>query len=123
MNEKVVKKAEDFDLPALLHMDKDYFENRIWPHMFYISYERIWLWKMNVARVMGNTRDERYLPDLKKAFQENADGRVRGMAAWALGRIGGNDARAVLAELAESSKSVEPDVRQEINNALEMCLA
>ena len=123
MNEKVVKKAEDFDLSALLHMDKDFFESRIWPHMFYIPYERIWLWKMNVARVMGNTRDEKYIPDLKKAFQENPDGRVRGMAAWALGRIGGNNAKAALAELNESLKDDEADVRKEINNALEMCLA
>jgi epoxyqueuosine reductase len=38
-------------------MDKPYFEARIWPHMFYMSYDDIWRWKMNVARVMGNTLD------------------------------------------------------------------
>lgn len=121
MNEKVVKKAADFDLSALLHMDKDYFENRIWPHMFYIPYDRIWLWKMNVARVMGNTRDEQYIPELKKAFQENPDNRVRGMAAWAMGRIGGPAAKTILAEFAAALKDDEDGVRKEVKTAIEMC--
>ena len=121
MNAKVFQKADAFDLSTLLHMNKTYFESHIWPHMFYIPYERIWLWKMNVARVMGNTRDEKYIPDLRKAFQENPDSRVRGMAAWAMGRIGGKEARAVLTELSEALKAAEEDVQKEINNALEMC--
>ncbi len=123
MNHKAAEKADDFDLSALLHMDKDYFENRIWPHMFYIPYERIWLWKMNVARVMGNTLDKRYIKDLKRAFQENPDSRVRGMAAWALGRIGGTEAKAALAEFAKSLKGEEGSVRKEVDAALEMCEA
>lgn len=43
---------------------------------------------MNVARVMGNSMDPIYIPDLERAFRENTDDRVQGMIAWALGRIG-----------------------------------
>ena len=39
--------------------------------MFYIDAANLWLWKMNVARIMGNTRDQKYLPDLIRAFGEN----------------------------------------------------
>jgi epoxyqueuosine reductase len=96
MNEKVVAKADDFNLPALLHMDKDYFESKIWPHMFYMSYEDIWRWKMNVARVMGNSLDDTYTQDLIRAFSDNKDDRVLGMIAWALGNIGGDKSEAML---------------------------
>jgi len=72
-----------FELSRLLHMDRQYFETYIWPHMFYMSSEDLWRWKMNVARVMGNSRDEKYITDLARAFEENPDERVRGMTAWA----------------------------------------
>jgi epoxyqueuosine reductase len=88
VNEKVVAKAKDFDLPLLLHMDEEYFKTKIWPHMFYMGTKTIWKWKMNVARVMGNSLDDKYLPDLEKAFNENDDKRVKGMAVWAMGQIG-----------------------------------
>ncbi|MDJ0883914.1 MAG: 4Fe-4S double cluster binding domain-containing protein, partial [Desulfobacterales bacterium] len=89
LNRKVVDKTPDFDLPKLLAMDAPYFENRVWPHMFYMSTDDLWRWKMNVARAMGNTRDSRYTADLVQAMETNDDERVRAMAAWALGRIGG----------------------------------
>jgi len=96
MNQRVVAKAKNFELIELLHMDRDYFTRKVWPHMFYMSPDDIWKWKMNVARVMGNSRDERYLPELARAFEENADARVRGMIAWSVGRIGGRKARTLL---------------------------
>ena len=96
MNEKVEAKANDFNLPALLHMDTSYFETRIWPHMFYMSTNDIWRWKMNVARAMGNSRDRRYIGDLIRALQENPDERVRAMAAWALGKLGAEEAQSAL---------------------------
>jgi len=86
-NERAAAKAEDFDLIRLLHMDKAYFKTRIWPHMFYMKADLLWKWKMNVARVMGNSLDERYLPELDKAFTENQDPRVKEMIAWALEKI------------------------------------
>jgi epoxyqueuosine reductase len=115
LNEKALAKAPYFDLPALLHMDKDYFESRVWPHMFYMPYEDIWRWKMNTARVMGNSRDPRYIPDLIRAMQENSDERVRGMAAWALGRIGGREAESALKARRGADSAL---VNQEVDRAL-----
>ena len=115
VNEKVVAKADDFNLPALLHMDKDYFESKIWPHMFYMSYNDIWRWKMNVARVMGNSHDKIYVDDLIKAFDENSDDRVKGMIAWALGNIGGEKANQMLSK-------VQGICSQDVNNEIEQVL-
>lgn len=118
LNEKVLAREESFDLPALLHMDQAYFEARVWPHMFYMSYNDVWRWRMNVARVMGNSRDTMYIPDLVRAFEENADDRVRGMCAWALGRIAGDKARAALSDYSGRSDLTEP-VQQEVRLALD----
>ncbi|MBI9083650.1 MAG: epoxyqueuosine reductase [Desulfobacterales bacterium] len=97
-NLRAKEKAGAFELSKLLHMDRPYFEQRIWPHMFYMSADDLWRWKMNVARVMGNTLDSKYVPELIRAFRENDDDRVRGMCAWALGRIGTDEARRALAD-------------------------
>jgi epoxyqueuosine reductase len=86
-NKKVYEKAEDFDLAKLLHMDVPYFETRIWPHMFYMSANHLWRWKMNVARAMGNTNDPKYIPELKKALNETDDNRVKSMIAWSLNKL------------------------------------
>jgi epoxyqueuosine reductase len=96
VNPRVEAKAKDFDLRALLQMDAARFQSRVWPHMFYMSPNNLWKWKMNVARAMGNSRDDSYVPDLIRAYDENDDARVRGMLAWALGRIGGRQAKDAL---------------------------
>ena len=116
MNSRVAAREKDFDLRELLHMDRDYFLAKIWPRMFYMSPDDIWKWKMNVARVMGNSLDESYVPDLARAFAENGDGRVRGMAAWALGRIGTAEARMALDGFMRAS---EGSVLEEVRRALE----
>jgi len=116
LNDKVVAKADDFNLPALLHMDKEYFEAKIWPHMFYMSTDDIWRWKMNVARVMGNSHDRIYIKDLIRAFQENNDDRVRGMVAWALGNIGGKEAEDAL-QTAQGSGSEAVNAEVEMAHA------
>ena len=103
-NQKVAVKAADFALVKLLHMDKAYFESRIWPHMFYMGPADIWRWKMNVARAMGNSLDVAYVPDLIHAYHDIADERVRGMIAWALGRIGGSQSRRALKRLCRSGR-------------------
>jgi len=50
INQKVVAKADDFHLSNLLHMDKVFFEKKIWPHMFYMSFDDIWRWNPLWAR-------------------------------------------------------------------------
>ena len=114
MNEKVVAKAENFNLVALLHMDKSYFEAKIWPHMFYMSYNDIWRWRMNVARVMGNSRDTQYVPELERAFHENTDERVRAMAVWAIDHIGGDSAKKALADIILKGDE-NPMVKEELD--------
>ncbi|HOT45521.1 MAG TPA: 4Fe-4S double cluster binding domain-containing protein [Spirochaetota bacterium] len=114
-NRRVEAKASNFDIRALLRMDRDYFTARVWPHMFYMSPDDIWKWKMNVARVMGNSLDESYVPDLERAFSENEDERVLGMIAWALGRIGGGPAMNALEAFHAKSEGM---VREEIEAAL-----
>ena len=83
--------------------------------MFYMSYNDLWRWKMNVARAMGNTHDRKYIPELIKAFEENNDKRVQGMIAWALGILGGEKAKEALNLFLSSSEGL---VKDEITNAL-----
>lgn len=117
-NDRVTKKSSDFQLEKLLHMDQAYFEKRIWPHMFYMPVTDIWRWKMNVARSMGNTRDAKYVSDLSRSFEENADERVRAMCVWALGRIGGASARRVLESIRPLSEGI---MAEEVEYALNLC--
>jgi len=116
VNQKVAAMVKDFGLEQLLHMDAPYFNTRIWPHMFYMSEKDLWRWKMNVARAMGNSLDDRYVPDLARAWEENQDERVLGMIAWALGRIGGREARKALNDARPKSEGL---AREEIAAALD----
>ena len=118
VNLRAAKKAADFDLARLLHMDRPYFKQRIWPHMFYMSPDQIWRWKMNTARAMGNTLDACHVKDLVRAFEESEDERVKSMCAWALGRIGGSRARSALDRFCPCATGLVAD---EIVYALELC--
>jgi len=116
MNPRAAAKADDFELTKLLHMDVGYFKNRIWPHMFYMSEKDIWRWKMNVARVMGNTQDQVFVPELSQAFHREPDERVRAMCAWSLGRLGGPEAKLALQSARAPGQGL---VAQEVAWALE----
>lgn len=115
LNEKVVRMAPYFSLPALLHMDVAYYEAHIQPHMFYMPSSDIWRWRMNAARAMGNMLDEAFVPELEKALAADGDERVRNMCAWSLGRIGGQSARNVLEKQARVG---EECLSHEIEKAL-----
>lgn len=115
LDERVAGKADNFELTKLLHMDRKYYRKVIWPHMFYMGLGDIWRWKMNVARVMGNTLDPKFVPELIKAFKENKDKRVKSMIAWALGRIGGLEAKEALESFFVSS---EGQIKEEVEEAL-----
>ena len=97
-------------------MDAEFFQTKIWPHMFYTSPEQIWRWHMNAARSMGNSLDAAYVPDLLRGLEENEDERVRRMCAWALGRIGGDEASAALEGFLTRS---EGRIREEVEQAIE----
>ena len=70
----------------------------------------------NAAVAMGNRRESRYVQPLTEALRDG-ESLARGHAAWALGRIGGEEARAAL----EAALAAEGDeaVRMEIWTALE----
>ncbi len=69
----------------------------------------------NAAVAMGNRRERRFVVPLAEALRDG-EPLVRGHAAWALGRIGGGEARAAL----EAALAAEGDeeVRAEIEAAL-----
>ena len=115
INKRVTEKEENFRLRKLLHMDKRFYRKTIWPHMFYMPFNDLWRWKMNAARVMGNSHDPQYIPDLIQAFEENNDERVKGMIAWSLGRIGGVEAKAALERFLDGTEGI---VHEEILDAL-----
>lgn len=117
LNPRVEAKQQYFDLVKLLHMDEVYFQNYIQPHMFYMPVTDLWRWKMNVARVMGNSLNQEYVPELVKAFDSNHDERVRGMIAWALGKLGGAKAKEALEKW---RGEVEGMVKDEVERALVM---
>lgn len=114
-NRKVKAMEVHFGLAPLLAMNRDEFLARVWPHMFYMPPEDLWRWKMNAARAMGNSGDEGYVPHLVRALAEEQDWRVRAMAAWALGRLGGAEAQGALEK---TLGQCEGDLLNEVTAAL-----
>ena len=115
-NPSLMERAGDFELATLLTMDQDHYENKVWPLAFYIPKENMAKWKMNAARAMGNLGDQKYVPVLTRVLAENPDDTVRGMCAWALGRLAGSQARAALESRLPHEEGL---VRKEIELALE----
>ena len=106
--------AEAFDLRKVLCADEAFFGRVIQPLMYnYIKEKRTF--QRNAAIALGNTRDPQYLPDLARAMND-PEPLGRGYAAWAMGRIGGEKAKAQL-EAASLREMVKP-VQQEILAAL-----
>lgn len=72
----------------------------------------------NAAIVLGNAGDERAVPGLSAALDDNA-AIIRGAAAWALGQIGGEAARGAL--LRRQDCESDDGVVGEIVAALDVC--
>jgi epoxyqueuosine reductase len=68
---------------------------------------------------MGNSLNPDYVSDLIRAFQENRDDRVQSMIAWALGHIGGTEAKTALEDLLHGASGM---VKEEIKHALKIKL-
>lgn len=115
LNTELEARAADFRLEMILKMTDDYYAEKIWPLCFYISRKFKAKWQMNAARAMGNLNDRQYVPLLITALRENESEIVRGMCAWALGKLGGQKAKEAL----EAQRTKENGlVRQEIETAL-----
>jgi len=105
--------ASDFRLEKLLNMSDGHFKAKILPLLDYIKDKRYF--QRNAAVALGNLGSEEAVPALAQAMRDT-DELVRGHAAWALGKIGGEQARRIL-EDSLSSETVSY-VRDEIAAAL-----
>lgn len=71
----------------------------------------------NAAVAAGNTHDERWVPALRSLLLDAQEPGPRAHAAWALGRIGGPQARQALRDAAQLEMQAE--VQDEIRGALD----
>jgi len=113
-NEFLSRIARDFNLAKLLNITDDFYARSVQPLMYNYIKEKKYF-QRNAAIAIGNTRDPALVPDLARAMQGSEE-MVRAYSAWALGKIGGSQARQVL----ETSLSRETDdfARKEIEAAL-----
>ena len=110
----LVRLAGEFSLEKMLEMPDGYYETVVEPIMYnYIKHKRYF--QRNAAIALGNTGDPDHIPALDLAMEDPED-LVRGYAAWALGRIGGPAARAVLESRLKREDS--DFARSEIQGAL-----
>jgi epoxyqueuosine reductase len=100
-------------LVSLMGMDEEEFRRRFRASPVKRAKRRGLL--RNVAVALGNSHDERAVPALAKGL-DDAEPLVRAHAAWALGQIGGERARARL--LRAANNETEPDVQKAIQAAL-----
>jgi len=70
----------------------------------------------NIAVALGNTQSQNAIPALSVALQTETEPLVRAHAAWALGQIGGQVARAELEQC--STIETDPQVLAEIESSL-----
>lgn len=114
--EAAFQQRHDFAAPALiplLALDDEAFRERF-RHSPVKRTKRIGL-QRNVCVALGNIGDAAAIPALTDALQSQSH-IVRSHAAWALGRIGGEDAASALK--AALSTENEPQVIEEIQHAI-----
>jgi epoxyqueuosine reductase len=90
----LVRLAERFSLTKMLEMSDVFFGKTVLPIMYNYMKDKKYF-QRNAAIALGNTGDPEHIPALDRAM-EDPEELVRGYAAWALGRIGGSKAKAVL---------------------------
>jgi epoxyqueuosine reductase len=112
---RITDMSKNLLLEKILTMDEEYFKQFVWANMFYMSEKFMWKWKMNSARAMGNSLDKKYIPYLIDAMKNEDDERVKSMAVWSLGRIGGDQALSALKSAYNEYSGV---VKNEIETAL-----
>jgi epoxyqueuosine reductase len=107
--------AKHFSLTGLLRMDQKFETKAVAPLLYTYMRERKYF-QRNAAVALGNSGDPEMTPHLAQAM-EDPEELVRAHAAWALGQLGGAEARRAL----EASLPREIGVRakEEIKMALE----
>ncbi len=106
--------AREFSLTKMLEMPEGFFERIVQPVMYNYIREKKYF-QRNAAIALGNTGNPEHIPALASAM-DYPEELVRGYAAWALGRIGGDRAGSIL----ESSlrREVSGSVTNEIKAAI-----
>lgn len=102
------------ELIPLLTMSNSEFRARFGPTAMAWRGKKII--QRNACICLGNTKDPRAIPALADRLLHDAKAVVRASAAWALGEIGGDEARDALARALE--RETDPMVIQEIQDAL-----
>lgn len=102
------------DLPSVLRMTKAQF--RRWFGPTAMAWRGKAVLQRNAAVALGNSRDVRAVPHLVAALRDRKP-LVRGHAAWALGELGGEEARSALDGLLASER--DSWVREEAGLALQ----
>ncbi|PKN60156.1 MAG: PBS lyase [Deltaproteobacteria bacterium HGW-Deltaproteobacteria-11] len=107
--------AKHFSLTSLLRMDREIEQKAVAPLLHTYMQERKYF-QRNAAVALGNSGDPEVAPHLARAM-EDPEELVRAHAAWALGQLGGAEARRSL----EASLTREGGARakEEIKAALE----
>ena len=106
--------AARFDLRKVLLLTDEYYESVLKPIAYnYLRQKKHF--QRNAAIALGNSGDRSHVPFLAEALGD-PESLVRGYAAWALGRLGGAEARAAV----EQALGVETDenAREEMQEAL-----
>ncbi len=98
---------------ALLNLSDEHFTERVLPVLYYI-YEKKY-YQRNAAVAIGNAGDRKGVPSLIQALSD-PEPLVRGHSAWALGELGGKNAR--LALEAGRGRESDPETLREIETAL-----
>ena len=114
--EPAFKKRHDFDAPELLpllEMDDEGFRARF--RHSPIKRAKLVGMQRNVCVALGNIGDPAAVPALVRALA-HPEALVRGHAAWALGRIGGADARHAMREAL--AREQDDDIREELEAAM-----
>jgi epoxyqueuosine reductase len=116
VNEFLARIAARFDLRKVLLLTDEYYETALRPVMYnYIRGKKYF--QRNAAIALGNSGDRSHVPYLAQAL-EDPEPLVRGYAAWALGRLGGAEAKAVVEKALSQEK--DESAKGEMEAALAM---
>jgi epoxyqueuosine reductase len=104
-----------FSLVKTLHMEGDYYEMCIQPVAYNYITDPVYF-QRNAAVAIGNSHKPEDVFELEKALRHEI-AFVRGHVAWALGKIGGAMALAVLQR--QAKRENDPTARLEVESAIQ----
>ena len=105
------------EIVPLLNMSDSFYKNAFDSSFLdYTLMDKKYM-QRNAAIALGNCGDPAYIPELARALETQEEELIRTSAAWALGKIGGGDAKSALEKRRDTENSEA--VKSEIDAALE----